>query len=67
MAFVLPPLPYDYDALEPHMSERTLHLHYDKHQGGYVDKLNKFSQGTEFETQMLEDVIRATAGVPQRQ
>jgi len=62
MSFVLPPLPYDYDALKPHMSERTLHCHYDKHHKGYVDKLNQLSEGTEFEQQMLEGVIRDTFG-----
>jgi Fe-Mn family superoxide dismutase len=38
--FSLPPLPYAYDALEPYIDEETMHYHYDKHFGGYIDKLN---------------------------
>ncbi len=41
MAFELPPLPYDYDALEPFLSEQTLTLHHDKHHQGYVNGLNE--------------------------
>lgn len=40
MAFTLPPLPYSYDALVPHISAETLHFHHDKHHAGYVAKLN---------------------------
>jgi Fe-Mn family superoxide dismutase len=50
-------LPYDYDALEPYVSEQTLRLHYDKHHGGYVDKLNKLIDGTEFSDLSLEELI----------
>jgi len=39
--FTLPPLPYAYDALEPHIDTETMHLHHDKHHGGYVNKLNE--------------------------
>lgn len=67
MAYVLPPLPYEYDALEPYMSEETLRYHHDKHHQGYVEKLNKLCQGTEFEEQTLTDVLRATAGVATQQ
>ena len=37
----LPPLPYAYDALEPHIDEQTMHLHHDKHHLAYVNGLNK--------------------------
>jgi superoxide dismutase, Fe-Mn family len=40
MPFELPPLPYEYNALEPHIDETTLHLHHDKHHKAYVDGLN---------------------------
>lgn len=40
MAFELPPLPYAYDALEPHIDSRTMHLHHDKHHAGYTNNLN---------------------------
>ena len=39
--YVLPPLPYDYNALEPHIDEATMRLHHDKHHQGYVNGLNK--------------------------
>ena len=41
MAYQLPPLPYDYNALEPHIDEQTMRLHHDKHHQSYVDGLNK--------------------------
>src|SRR5712691_1381201 len=40
MAFTLPPLPYDYKALEPHIDEQTMRIHHDKHHGTYVNNLN---------------------------
>ena len=63
MAFELPPLPYDKNALEPHVSAETLEFHHDKHHATYVTNLNKLVPGTEFETASLEDIIRkAPAG-----
>src|SRR4051794_11146241 len=46
MAFELPPLPYDYGALEPHIDEQTMRLHHDKHHQAYVDNANKALEGT---------------------
>ncbi len=40
MAYTLPPLPYDYNALEPHIDEETMHFHHDKHHAAYVNTLN---------------------------
>ena len=40
MAFTLPPLPYDYTALEPHIDEQTMRIHHDKHHATYVTNLN---------------------------
>ena len=57
MAHSLPNLPYDMDALEPHVSAETLSYHYDKHHRGYVSKLNKQIDGTAYEGLPLEQVI----------
>ncbi len=63
MAFELPNLPYNKDALESsNMSAETLEFHYGKHHQGYVNKLNNLVQGTELEGQSLEEIIKATAG-----
>ena len=48
MAFELPPLPYDYEALQPYMSAETLRYHHDKHHKAYVDNLNKLLPGSGF-------------------
>ena len=62
MAFTLPDLPFDVEALEPHMSARTLKFHHGKHHAGYVKKLNDAIEGTKFNDMSLKDIIRATAG-----
>ncbi|MBW4486315.1 MAG: superoxide dismutase [Trichocoleus desertorum ATA4-8-CV12] len=66
MAFELPPLPYDYNALEPYISARTLEFHHDKHHAGYVTNLNKFTQDTELADKSLEEVIKATFKNPDK-
>jgi superoxide dismutase len=43
----LPPLPYEYDALEPYIDEQTMRLHHDKHHQGYVDGLNKAEEASQ--------------------
>src|ERR1019366_9156177 len=45
MAFTLPPLPYDYAALEPHIDEQTMRIHHDKHHAAYVNNLNAALEG----------------------
>ena len=50
MAYEVPPLPYDYAALEPHIDEQTMRLHHDKHHQAYVDKANGALKGTEWRT-----------------
>ncbi|WP_298917535.1 Fe-Mn family superoxide dismutase [uncultured Algimonas sp.] len=62
MAFELPDLPYSRDALAPTISEETLNFHYGKHHKGYVDKLNKGVEGTEYEGMELEEIIRKAEG-----
>ncbi|MDI1226682.1 MAG: superoxide dismutase [bacterium] len=55
--FVLPPLPYAKDALEPHISANTFDYHYGKHHKAYVDKANELVVGTGLEGKSLEEVI----------
>jgi superoxide dismutase, Fe-Mn family len=62
MAFELPPLPYDMDALAPHISQETLEYHYGKHHATYVTNLNKLVEGTEHADASLEDVIMKSDG-----
>lgn len=62
MAFELPSLPYEQDALEPHISKETLEFHYGKHHNTYVVKLNGLVEGTEFENKSLEEVITSSEG-----
>jgi superoxide dismutase, Fe-Mn family len=61
MAFTLPPLPYAYDALEPHIDKQTMQIHHDKHHQAYVDNLNKAVAGTPNENKSLDELI-ANAG-----
>ncbi len=65
MAFELPPLPYDYAALEPHIDEQTMRLHHDKHHATYVTNLNNAVQGTEFENMAPEELMANIGRVPQ--
>jgi superoxide dismutase, Fe-Mn family len=57
MPYEVPPLPYDYDALEPHIDEATMRVHHDKHHQAYVDKVNAALEGTEWADRPIEDVI----------
>jgi Fe-Mn family superoxide dismutase len=57
MPYEVPPLPYDYSALEPHIDEQTMHLHHDKHHQAYVDNANKALAGTEWEDRPVEAVL----------
>ncbi|MFO6202821.1 superoxide dismutase [Fe], partial [Pseudomonas aeruginosa] len=56
MAFELPPLPYEKNALEPHISAETLEYHHDRHHNTYVVNLNNLIPGTEFEGKSLEEI-----------
>ena len=64
MAFELPDLPYPYDALEPYMSSRTLHLHHDKHHQTYVTNLNNLIEDTDLKNASLEEIVQASAKDP---
>jgi Fe-Mn family superoxide dismutase len=65
MAFELPPLPYDYNALEPYIDTQTMQLHHDKHHAAYVNNLNAAVQGTPFADRPVEEVIRNLNEVPE--
>ena len=62
MSIVLPDLPYSKDALEPHISSRTLEFHHGKHHKTYVDNANKMIEGTDLASESLEAIVRKTAG-----
>jgi Fe-Mn family superoxide dismutase len=57
MPFEVPPLPYSYDALEPHIDEQTMRVHHDKHHQAYVDNANKALEGTEWADRPVESVL----------
>src|SRR5947207_7841149 len=57
MALEVPPLPYDYNALEPHIDEQTMRVHHDKHHQAYVDNANKALEGTEWADRSVESIL----------
>jgi superoxide dismutase, Fe-Mn family len=57
MAFEVPPLPYDYAALEPHIDEETMRVHHDKHHQAYVDNANAALEGTALADKPVEHVL----------
>ncbi|HET8978563.1 MAG TPA: superoxide dismutase [Solirubrobacteraceae bacterium] len=64
MAYSVPPLPYDYNALEPHIDEATMRLHHDKHHQAYVDNANKALDGTEWADKSVEEVLKNLSSLP---
>jgi superoxide dismutase, Fe-Mn family len=64
MAYSVPPLPYPYEALEPHIDKLTMEIHHDKHHQAYVDKVNAALAGTSLENAAIEDVLRDLSQVP---
>ena len=64
MAYSVPPLPYDYGALEPHIDERTMQIHHDKHHQAYVDKVNAALEGTEWADRPIEEVLTNLGSLP---
>jgi Fe-Mn family superoxide dismutase len=66
MAYELPPLPYDYSALEPYIDTQTMQLHHDKHHQTYVTNLNNaLKDQTQFASLSLEDLMRRINEVPE--
>ena len=65
MAYNVPPLPYDYDALEEHIDEQTMRVHHDKHHQAYVDKANAALEGTEWAEKPVEELLRNLQSLPE--
>ena len=66
MAHEVPPLPYPYNALEPHIDEQTMRIHHDKHHGTYVTNLNAaLEKHPELQQKSAEDLIRGINSVPE--
>jgi superoxide dismutase, Fe-Mn family len=64
MAYSVPDLPYDYDALEPHIDEATMKVHHDKHHQAYVDNANKALDGTEWADKDVVEVLKNLDSLP---
>jgi len=65
MAHEVPPLPYAFNALEPHIDARTMEIHHDKHHAGYVNKLNAALEGhADLQAKSLEDLLRGLSSLP---
>ncbi|HBB32971.1 MAG TPA: superoxide dismutase [Fe] [Cyanobacteria bacterium UBA8803] len=62
MAYELPPLPYDYNALEPYISAKTFEFHHDKHHAAYVNNYNNMIKDTQMADMAIEEVIKAVYG-----
>ncbi len=65
MAFEVPPLPYDYGALEPTIDEQTMRLHHDKHHQAYVDNANAALEGTNWADKSVEQVLSNLDAIPE--
>jgi superoxide dismutase, Fe-Mn family len=65
MAYTVPPLPYAYEALEPHIDKATMEFHHDKHHQAYVDKANAALEGTPLADASIEDVLSDLGQVPE--
>lgn len=66
MSFELPKLPYEYNALEPHIDARTMEIHYTKHHQGYVNKLNAaIEQHPELGDKSVEELLKDLSAVPE--
>ena len=64
MAFELPPLPYGFDALEPHIDAQTMQIHHDKHHGAYVTILNKALEGKPEAGWSIEQILHGISKLP---
>ena len=64
MPYEVPPLPYDYAALEPHIDEATMRVHHDKHHQAYVDKANAALEGTDWADTPVEEVVANLGQLP---
>src|SRR3982751_6692036 len=66
MAFTVPPLPYDYAALEPHIDTQTMQIHHDKHHAAYVNNLNAALEShPDLQSKSVEDLIKDLNSLPE--
>jgi superoxide dismutase, Fe-Mn family len=65
MAYQLPPLPYDFGALEPYIDATTMQIHHDKHHQAYVTNVNKAIEGTQFDNMPIEQLLAKIESVPE--
>jgi len=65
MAYTVPPLSYDFAALEPHIDARTMEIHHDKHHAAYVTNLNAALEGTEWMDRPIESVLSSLEIIPE--
>src|SRR5438477_4990308 len=66
MAYELPPLPYPFTALEPHIDAKTMEIHHDKHHQAYITNLNKALEGkADLVAKSIEDLISNLNAVPE--
>jgi superoxide dismutase, Fe-Mn family len=65
-SFQLPALPYNQNALEPYISQKTIEFHYGKHHRAYVEKTNELVGGTHLAQLPLEEIMKQTAGSPEK-
>ena len=66
MAFTLPPLPYAYNALEPHIDEQTMRIHHDKHHQAYINNLNTALESqADLQKKSLEDLLSNLDAIPE--
>jgi Fe-Mn family superoxide dismutase len=65
VAYEVPPLPYDYAALEPTIDEQTMKLHHDKHHQAYVDKANGALEGTDWADKPIDEVLQNLSSLPE--
>ncbi len=65
MAYVLPDLPYDYNALEPHIDARTMEIHHTKHHQAYIDKVNVALEDTDLADAPMEEVLKSLSSLPE--
>src|SRR6201988_5526981 len=66
VAFTLPPLPYPFDALEPHIDAKTMEIHHDKHHNAYVTNLNKALEGhADLQSKSIDDILKNLDAVPE--
>lgn len=64
MAFELPALPYDFNALQPHIDAKTMEIHHGKHHNGYVTNLNNAVNGTDLEGKSIEELMTSISSAP---